>query len=92
LLAALVIGACGRTPEAPPPATPPVTPPPASSLTAAPDVVPKAAGPAVGTSKHETSPDPLRPMTKTEEAVAMPKAGQANDHSNPAAQPVQTPK
>ena len=84
-LAALVTAACGRATEPPP--APPVTTP-APPVAAAPDVKPNAAN----TAKHDDKPDPLRPMTPTEEAVAMPKAGQANDHSNPAAQPVQTPK
>ncbi len=71
---------------------PPVTTP-ASPVAVVPDVAPKATVEAAGaTSTHEPRPDPLRPMTKAEEAVAMPKPGQANDHSNPAAQPVQTPK
>ena len=61
---------------------------PAPPVTTTPEAKPDAAN----TAKHEYSADPLRPMTPTEEAVAMPKAGQANDHSNPAAQPVQPSK
>ncbi len=32
------------------------------------------------------------PMTAAEEGNSMPKAGQANDHSDPAAHPVPTPR
>jgi hypothetical protein len=63
-----------------PPAPPPETAPKAS------EVLTERA-PADKTSTHARPSDPQKPITKEEESTAMPLAGQANDHSNPAAQP-----
>lgn len=62
------------------PAPPPETAPRAS------DVLAESAPPDK-TSTHARPSDPQKPLTKEEESTAMPLAGQANDHSNPAAQP-----
>lgn len=85
LVAAASVASCGPTGEPPPRVTeakPPQTANEASRTGGA---------PRGETSTHAEKPDPLRPMSPREESVAMPKAGQANDHSNPAAQPVPTP-
>jgi hypothetical protein len=86
-LAAIAVAACGPTTESPPslPATP--TSPPAA---AAPPTV-SASGNA-SRADAPKSTDPLRPMTQAGESYAMPKPGQANDHSNPSAEPVPTPR
>jgi hypothetical protein len=66
------------------------TAPPASGTV---DPTPKASevfnegAPPEKTATHAVRPDSVVPMTKDEEVNAMPKPGQANDHSNPAAQP-----
>ena len=88
LAVAAGLGACDRASDEAPRA--PAARAPAASST--PDPTPKAAevyretAPPEKTSKHVPT-DPLGPMSKEEEETAMPKAGQANDHSNPVAQP-----
>lgn len=84
-----VLAACGRATEPPPSLPPaPVTPPPVTAV----DGPARSAAPDAPTATHAERPDPLRPMTPAEESNSMPKAGQANDHSNPAAQPVPLPR
>jgi hypothetical protein len=85
------LGACDRAPvqsqEAPrvsataPAATGTADPTPKSGE------VFKEGAPPEKTTTHAARPDPQAPMTTEEEKMAMPKPGQANDHSNPAAQP-----
>jgi len=81
---AFALAACGRTTEPPPSLAPAAAPvPPVTSSTAA----ARAGAPDAPTATHAETPDPLRPMTPEEESSSMPKPGQANDHSNPAAEP-----
>jgi hypothetical protein len=89
-IATAALAACGRTTE-PPPSLPaaPLTPPPPVTV---PDGQTRFGAPDAPTATHAERPDPLRPMTPAEESSSMPKAGQANDHSNPAAQPVPLPR
>ncbi len=99
-LAAIAVTACGRGTEPPPALPAAATPPTASSppvvasgggtpANAPPATASDGGGPAdAPTATHAERRDPLRPMTPAEESKAMPKPGQANDHSNPSAEPV----
>ncbi len=90
-IAMLGLGACDRAPVQAQEAPRVSATTPAATATGDPTPKPsevfKEGAPPEKTTTHADRPDPLAPMTKQEEAMAMPKAGQANDHSNPSAQP-----
>jgi hypothetical protein len=89
--AAVAAGAgCGRETAPPAPKTSMGTPPAAAPSTPLPPAVsppavttpPPAAGTADATAKDTPANNPTGTLTKAEESNAMPKAGQANNHSS----------
>lgn len=98
-LVAIVLGAaaCADQPEPSVSSTTPVTPsaPPASSQADAPPGptpsthagAPTPEAPATATAKDTPANNPQGDLTRAEENAAMPKAGQANNHSSPAFDP-----
>jgi hypothetical protein len=98
-LVATVLGAaaCADRPESAVTFTPPVTqsaPPASSQADTAPAPTPSThAGapvleaPATATAKDTPANNPQGDLTRAEENTAMPKAGQANNHSSPAFDP-----
>lgn len=94
---ALAATACTDKPEAPFASTPPVTqsaspaasgtgrePAPTPSTHAG---TPAPEAPATATAKDTSANNPQGDLTRSEENTAMPKAGQANNHSSPAFDP-----
>jgi hypothetical protein len=93
LALALTLGACGRSNEAQDQRTAQAPSPPAADSNAASSSTPPASTPsasmpppasAQGTNSGETASNgdaAMQPMSKDEEAKAMPMPGQANDHS-----------
>ena len=99
ILAAIVLGAaaCSDQPEPPATSTTPVTQstPPANASADAPPAptppthagAPAPEAPATATAKDTPANNPQGDLTRAEENTAMPKAGQANNHSSPAFDP-----
>ena len=98
-LVAIVLGAtaCSDRPEPRATSTQPVTQatPPASASADAPPAptpsthsgAPAPDAPATATAKDTPANNPQGDLTRAEENTAMPKAGQANNHSSPAFDP-----
>jgi hypothetical protein len=98
-LVAIALGATACSDQAEPPATSAApatqaTPPAAASADAPPAPTPSthAGGPApeapaAATAKDTPANNPQGELTRSEENTAMPKAGQANNHSSPAFDP-----
>ena len=99
VLVAIVLGAtaCSDPPEPRATSTPPVTQatPPASASADTPPAptpsthsgAPAPDAPATATAKDTPANNPQGDLTRAEENTAMPKAGQANNHSSPAFDP-----
>ena len=99
LVAAALVAACDERPPSPPtdipsnvasPAPGP-TPVPTAAPSAAPDPTPRAAAGAnaadAATAQDSKANNPTGVLTTEEESSAMPKAGQANNHSSPSLEP-----
>lgn len=73
----------GTSPAAPPGPTPMPSPTPPPTPDTTPRATKGASSAGTATAQDSKANDPTGALTKEEESAAMPKAGQANNHSSP---------